>query len=69
MEQPKQNLIKILLIVNLVVTTCTAVGVGYVVYKQSTSPDFSEMGPRGNGQTFPGNGQFPPGQDQSDQNQ
>ncbi|HWL26824.1 MAG TPA: hypothetical protein VNR38_24255 [Ureibacillus sp.] len=69
MEQAKQNLIKILLIVNLVVSTCTAVGVGYVVYKQSTSPDFSEMGPRGNGQTSPGNGQFQPDQDQSGQTQ
>lgn len=69
MEQSKQNLIKILLIVNLVISTCAAIGVGYVVYKQSTSPNFLEMGPRGNGQMFPGNGQFQPGQDQSNQNQ
>ena len=47
MEQTKQNLIKILLIVNLVISTCAAIGVGYIAYKQSTSPDFSEMGPRG----------------------
>lgn len=69
MEKPKQNLMKILLIVNLVISTCTAIGVGYLVYKQSTSPDFSEMGPRGNGQMFPGNGQFQPGQGQSGQTQ
>lgn len=69
MKETKQNLIKILLIVNLVISACTAIGVGYVVYKQGTSPDFSEMGPRGNGQTFPGNGQFQPGQDQPDQTQ
>ncbi|TDL61318.1 hypothetical protein QNH48_01580 [Neobacillus sp. YX16] len=69
MEQAKQNLIKILLIVNLVISTCAAIGVGYLVYKQSTILDFSEMGPRGNGQMFPGNGQFQPGRDQSGQNQ
>jgi len=69
MEQAKQNLIKILLIVNLVISTCAAIGVGYLVYKQSTSPNFSEMGPRGNGQMFPGNGQFQPGQGQSGQTQ
>ena len=63
MEQAKQNLIKILLIVNLVISTCAAIGVGYIAYKQNTSPDFSEMGPRENGQMFPGNGQFQPGQD------
>ncbi|MFF2755621.1 hypothetical protein ACFVR1_18065 [Psychrobacillus sp. NPDC058041] len=71
MEKPKQNLIKILLIVNLVISTCAAIGVGYLTYKQSTTPDFSEMRSRGGG--FPGNGQFQPGQfqpgqDQSDQN-
>lgn len=69
MEQAKQNLIKILLIVNLVISTCAAIGVGYIAYKQNTSPDFSEMGPRENGQMFPGNGQFQPGQDQSGQTQ
>lgn len=69
MEKPKQNLIKILLIVNLVISTCTAIGVGYVAYKQNSSPNFSEMRPSGDGQRFPGNGQFQPGQDQSDQNQ
>lgn len=69
MEQAKQNLIKIFLIVNLVISTCSAIGVGYLVYKQSTSPVFSEMGPRGNGQMFPGNGQFQPGQGQSGQTQ
>ncbi|MEH7115035.1 hypothetical protein V7124_22140 [Neobacillus niacini] len=69
MEQAKQDLIKILLIVNLVISTCAAIGVGYIVYKQSKSPDFSEMGPRGNGQMFPGNGQFQPSQGQSGQTQ
>ncbi|WP_045518305.1 hypothetical protein [Neobacillus niacini] len=69
MEQTKQSLIKILLIVNLAISTCAAIGVGYVAYKQSTSPNLSEMGPRGNGQMFPGNGQFQPGQNQSGQNQ
>ncbi|MBA9029358.1 MULTISPECIES: hypothetical protein [Bacillaceae] len=69
MEQAKQNLIKILLIVNLVISTCAAIGVGYLVYKQSQSPNFSEMGPRGNGQMFPGNGQFQQDQDQSNQTQ
>ena len=29
MEQAKQNLMKILLIVNLVISTCAAIGVGY----------------------------------------
>ena len=53
MEQTKQNLIKILLIVNLVISTCAAIGVGYVAYKQSTSPDFSEMGPRGERSNVP----------------
>lgn len=69
MEQSRQNLIKILLIVNLVISTCAAIGVGYVAYKQSTSPNFSEMGTRGDGQMFPGNGQFQPGQFQPDQDQ
>lgn len=69
MEQTKQSLIKILLIINLAISTCAAIGVGYVAYKQSTSPDFSEMGPRGDGQMFPGNGQFQPRQDQSGQTQ
>lgn len=69
MEQPKQNLIKILLIVNLATSTCAAIGVGYVAYKQSTSPDFSEMRPGGGGQMAPGNNQFQPGQDQSGQTQ
>ncbi|WP_318617743.1 hypothetical protein [Sporosarcina sp. YIM B06819] len=74
MEQSKQNLIKILLIVNLVISTCAAIGVGYIAYKQNTSPNFSEMEPRGDGRMFPGNGQFQPGQfqpgqDQSDQTQ
>lgn len=69
MENQKQNLIKILLIINLVVSGCTAIGVGYVAYKQSSSPNFSEMGPRGNNQGFGGNGQIQPSQDQSGQNQ
>lgn len=74
MEQSKQNLIKILLIVNLVISTFAAIGVGYVAYKQNTRPIFSGMRPRGDGQMFPGNGefqpgQFQPGQDQSGQNQ
>ncbi|WP_391203098.1 hypothetical protein [Psychrobacillus sp. L4] len=69
MEQSKQNLIKILLIVNLVISTCAAIGVGYVAYKQSTSPNFSEMRSRGDGQMFPGNGQFQPGQFQPGQGQ
>ncbi|MBS4209528.1 hypothetical protein [Bacillus sp. FJAT-50079] len=69
MEQSKQNLIKILLIVNLVISACTAIGVGYVAYKQSASPNFSEMGPRGDGQMFPGNGEFQPGQFQPGQDQ
>ncbi|OJE37975.1 hypothetical protein BAQ49_14235 [Bacillus proteolyticus] len=71
MEQTKQKLIKILLIVNLGVSTCAAIGVGYVAYKQSKSPDFSEMGSRGRDKMFPGNGngQFQPGQEQSGQTQ
>jgi flagellar basal body-associated protein FliL len=69
MEQTKQSLIKILLIVNLAISTCAAIGVGYVAYKQSTSPDFSEMGSRGGGQMAPGNNQFQPGQNQSGQTQ
>ncbi|MBA9029352.1 hypothetical protein [Peribacillus huizhouensis] len=69
MEYPKQNLIKILLIVNLGISTCAAIGVGYVVYKQSTSPNFSELRPKGKGQMFPRNGQFQPGQDQTGQSQ
>lgn len=69
MEQSKQNLIKILLILNLVIGTCTAIGVGYMAYKQSTSPNISEMRSRGDGQMFPGNGQFQPGQSQPDQDQ
>lgn len=69
MEHLKQNLIKILLIINLAVSTCTAIGVGYVAYKQSTSPDFSQMGQRGGGQMAPGNNQFQPSQDQSGQTQ
>lgn len=69
MEQSKQNLIKILLIVNLVISTCAAIGVAYVVYKQSTSPNLSEMRQRGDDQMFPGNGQFQPGQFQPDQDQ
>lgn len=69
MEQSKQNLIKILLIVNLVISTFAAIGVGYVAFKQSTSPNFSEMGTRGDGRMFPGNGQFQPGQFQPNQNQ
>lgn len=65
MEQTKQNLIKILLIINLVITSCTAIGVGYVVYKQSTTPSFGQMGQRG----IPGNGQIMPEQNQeTDQN-
>lgn len=69
MEQTKQNLIKILLIVNLAISTCAAIGVGYIAYKQSARPDFSEMGSRGQGQMFPSIGQFQPGQDQSSQTQ
>ncbi|HGH7180234.1 hypothetical protein DXB51_09700 [Bacillus cereus] len=69
MEQTKQKLIQILLIVNLGISTCAAIGVGYVAYKQSKSPDFSEMGSRGQGKMFPGNGnsQFQPNQEQSGQ--
>ena len=67
MEQSKQNLIKILLIVNLVLSTFAVIGIGYVAYIQSTSPDYSEMRPRGDGQMFPGNGQFQPGQFQPGQ--
>ncbi|OOR10606.1 hypothetical protein BW897_21530 [Bacillus cereus] len=69
MEQTKQKLIQILLIVNLGISTCAAIGVGYVAYKQSKSPDFSEMGSRGRDKMFPGNGQFQPGQEQSGQTQ
>lgn len=69
MEQTKQSLIKILLILNLAISTFAAIGVGYVAYKQSTSPDFSEMGRGGGGQMVPGNNQFQPGQDQSGQTQ
>ena len=69
MEQTKQSLIKILLIVNLAISTCTAIGVGYVAYKQSTSPNFSEMRQGGGGQMAPGNYQFQRGQDQSGQTQ
>lgn len=64
MEQTKQNLLKILLVINLAITTCTAIGVGYVAYKQSTTPSFGQMGQRG----IPGNGQNMPGQNQ-DSNQ
>lgn len=63
----QKNLIQILLIVNLVISTCTAIGVGYIAYKQSASSNFLEMRSRGNGQTFPGNGQSQPNQDQSSQ--
>jgi hypothetical protein len=69
MEQTKQSLLNILLIVNLAISTCTAIGVGYVAYKQSTSPNFSEMGRGGGGQMAPGSNQFQPGQDQSGQTQ
>ncbi|UDW08148.1 hypothetical protein FHP23_009235 [Bacillus cereus] len=71
MEQTKQKLIQILLIVNLGISTCAAMGVGYVAYKQSKSPDFSEMGSRGRDKMFPGNGngQSQPGQEQSGQTQ
>ncbi|HDR7797843.1 hypothetical protein CU072_00670 [Bacillus thuringiensis] len=71
MEQTKQKLIQILLIVNLGISTCAAIGVGYVAYKQSKSPDFSDMGSRGRDKMFPGNGngQFQPGQEQSGQTQ
>ncbi|QKE76170.1 hypothetical protein HPK19_25610 (plasmid) [Arthrobacter citreus] len=69
MEQLKQNLIKILLIVNLGISMCAAIGVGYVVYKQSTSPDFSKMGTSGGSQTLSGNGQNQSDQDQSSQTQ
>jgi flagellar basal body-associated protein FliL len=69
MEQTKQSLIKILLIVNLAISTCAAIGVGYIAYKQSTSPNISEMGPRGGGQMAPGQNQFEPGQDQSGKTQ
>jgi hypothetical protein len=53
----------------LTISTCAAIGVGYVAYKQSTSPDFSEMGRGGGGQIAPGNNQFQPGQNQSGQTQ
>ncbi|MDM5337425.1 hypothetical protein QUF84_09380 [Fictibacillus enclensis] len=70
MEQPKQNLIKILLIVNLALSACATAGVGYLAYKQSSRPDFSQMGGmRGNGQyqrDFNQSGQTP---NQSTQNQ
>ena len=69
MELTKQSLIKILLILNLAISTCAAIGVGYLAYKQSTSPDISEMNPRGGGQMVPGNNQFEQGQNQSDQTQ
>ncbi|MDA1924762.1 hypothetical protein PDL68_20060 [Bacillus cereus] len=71
MEQTKQKLIQILLIVNLGISTCAAMGVGYVAYKQSKSPDFSEMGSRGRDKMFlgNGNGQSQPGQEQSGQTQ
>ena len=69
MEKTKQSLIKILLILNLAISTCAAIGVGYLAYKQSTSPAFSEMGPRGGGQMAPGSNQFQQGQNQSGQNQ
>lgn len=69
MEQTNQSLIKILLILNLVISTGAAIGVGYVAYKQSTSPNFSEMGPRGGGQMAPDTNQFQPGQNQSGQTQ
>ena len=44
---------------NLVISTCGAIGVGYVVYKQSIRPGFSEMGSRGDGQISPGRWQPP----------
>ncbi|KMY51812.1 hypothetical protein [Peribacillus loiseleuriae] len=66
MEQSKQSLIKILLIINLAINTCAAIGVGYVVYKQSMRTDFSG---RGDGQGFPGNGHFQQRQTQSEQTQ
>ncbi|MFP7297194.1 hypothetical protein [Neobacillus niacini] len=69
MEKTKQSLINILLILNLAISTCAAIGVGYVAYRQSTTPDFSEMGRRGSGEMAPGNNQFQPGQDQSGQTQ
>ncbi|NYE03583.1 flagellar basal body-associated protein FliL [Bacillus niacini] len=69
MEKTNPSLIKILLILNLTISTCAAIGVGYLAYNQSTSPDFSEMNPRGGGQMAPGSNQFQPGQDQSDQTQ
>ncbi|MGE7872893.1 hypothetical protein [Bacillus paramycoides] len=69
MEQTKQKLIQILLIVNLGISTCAAIGVGYIAYKQSKSPDFSNMGSRGHDKMFRGNGQFQPGQEQSGQTQ
>jgi flagellar basal body-associated protein FliL len=69
MEQTKQSLLKILLIVNLALSALTAIGVGYVAYKQSATPNFSEMGKRGSGQISPDNNQFQPGQGQSGQTQ
>ncbi|MED3540739.1 hypothetical protein ABEX53_01335 [Bacillus toyonensis] len=71
MEQTKQKLIQILLIVNLGISTCAAIGVGYVAYKQSKNPDFSEMDSRGRDEMFRGNGngQFQPNQEQSGQTQ
>jgi flagellar basal body-associated protein FliL len=66
-EQTKQSLIKILLIVNLAISTCAAIGVGYVAYKQSTSTNFSEMRPGGGSQMAPGQNQS--SQTQSDQTQ
>jgi flagellar basal body-associated protein FliL len=68
MEQTKQSLLKILLIVNLALSALTAIGVGYVAYKQSATPNFSEMGRR-SGQVSPDNNQFQPGQGQSGQTQ
>lgn len=65
MEQTKQGLIKILLIINLVISTCAAIGIGYVAYKQSVRPNFSEMGPRGDSQMVPSNGQIQQEQNQS----
>ncbi|MBO9130847.1 hypothetical protein [Bacillus sp. 165] len=69
MESTKQNLIKILLIINLAISTCAAIGVGYVAYKQNETPNFSNMGQRGNGQMMPGNGRFQSGDNPSDQTQ
>lgn len=54
---------------NLVISTCGAIGVGYVVYKQSIRPGFSEMGSRGGSDILPGDGNLQQKQNQLEQTQ